>query len=91
MGKSIISMAIFNSFLYVYQRVNWRHLHLLTGTDVESVPIQMQTWAIWKRHCAAMSQTNNPSSKWINPTYPIYNSGITHLLSGMNHQVCFHM
>jgi hypothetical protein len=23
MGKSTISMAIFNSFLYVYQRENW--------------------------------------------------------------------
>ena len=31
----------------------------------------------------------NPSYKWINPTYPIYNWGytLTHLLSGMSHQV----
>ena len=37
MGKSTISMAIFNSFLYVYQRVCWLQSHSYSHPQVHGI------------------------------------------------------
>ena len=39
MGKSTISMAIFNSFLYVYQRIN-------LGLQVENNTLPSRPWGV---------------------------------------------